>query len=191
MRRLYSIRKFRELIKKYNKLRYTKPKPVYVRRLNLIRGDRAKEVLKIMRKKADHPKISYTNVGRRTKKGLPVYNLLEGSHRSFVAKITGRPINLKLIDKRKVGSNLEINEFFWDLQERLKKGGYKQLFKPGEYGDTKPIKLLAVREKKHTKISKELLRKINRYLKASKDKQKKRWLKKIRIEDAYGGGRFF
>ena len=86
------------LLRRYNKIRFTKPKTVELIPINPV-DRRTLKVYGDMLKNIDPPKLSIWP--KSVSKGkIPKYYLLEGSHRSQLAKIQGRPIVLKRASSR-------------------------------------------------------------------------------------------
>ena len=165
------------LIRRFNKLKYTKPKTVRLKRINVI-DRRWAHVMTEMMKNPKHPKISVYKTNF-SKNKVPFHYLLEGSHRSFIAKITGRPVVLRKISKKtKYGpGGSDPRHMLDDLTEKIdRKWGNR--FSKGDNWDTKTIKLRAVREKKDTPETIRLYNKIKEHL-------KKRWVRQKQWQKDY------
>ena len=154
----------KSLIRRYNKLRFTKPKSVYLIRQNLT-DHRWPSVMKKMIQSPNPPRLSVYHRNFSTTK-TPKYFLLEGSHRSTLAKITGRPVVLRRMTKKSkyIGGPSDPRDFLDVLEEDIFTGRLGRRTK-GETWATKPIKVKTVRLKKHSKETKRLYERIRRQLK--------------------------
>ena len=143
-------------------------------------------------RRVDPPKI-FSWKQKRTYKGLPLHVLLEGTHRSTTAKVTGRPIVLKPITRRKGYSNLKFNTKFGNdpidnLYNLTKNIDNQKVWGMKPHWGTEPIKVRLVKEKalnkKQAEKAKRLLNEIYKKGKISDRKVKNRkWVKKL--QDRY------
>lgn len=159
------------LLRRYNKIRFTKPKTVELIPINPV-DRRTLKVYGDMLKNIDPPKLSIWP--KSVSKGkIPKYYLLEGSHRSQLAKIQGRPIVLKRASSRTPykGGGDDPRAFYDTLKEKTEIYGKIKILKHNNWYE-KPIRVKTVRLKKHTKESRLIKKKVGPYLKKRKLKWK-------------------